>query len=322
MKTSEAASVGLVTCIQAHDAPEALSLGRSLRLNSPSTRAVCIVDGELSPRARARLLECYEQVYPLRPEHKGMGWQVKQTMVQYTPFDQSLFLDSDCLVLKDLTPVFEQADPQPICFATKVEPLQETGAALYAGISLEYLLKRFQVDWWPQILGGGHFVFLKTEAAHQIFERALYWRDPELIREFGWTDSQRIAPDELTLQIALVEAGLNRKCSMPGYPLIYWTPWQSGWPDVFGQRTSHIDPATGRRQWDDSHYVAHFGGVGEHFAFLREQWRLQWFGGAHAGRAHRAAAWITKPFFHIAAFLCVKARNGLGRVKRLFGVER
>jgi hypothetical protein len=322
MNTSEAATQGLVTCIQAHDAPEAISLGRSLRLNSPATRAVCIVDGELPPGARERLLECYEHVYPLRPEHQGLGWQVKQTMVQYTPFDKSLFLDSDCLVLKDLTPFLEQADPQPICFATKAEPLQETGAALYAVINLQYLFKRFNVDWWPQILGGGHFVFLKTPEAHRIFERALYWRDPELIREFGWTESKRTAPDELTLQIALVEAGLNRSCAMPDAPLMYWTPWESGWPDVFEQRTSHIDSATGRRVWDDGHYVAHFGGVGEHFVFLREQWRLSWFGGAGAGRAHRAAAWITKPIFHIAALLWVKGRNGWGRVKRAFGADR
>ncbi len=313
--------MGLVTCIQAHDAPEALSLGQSLRLNSPATRAVCIVDGELPPAARAALLECYEEVYPLRSEHKGMGWQVKQTMVQYTPFEKSLFLDSDCLVLKDLTPVLEMADPQPICFTTKVEPVQETGGALYAGISLSYLLQRFQIDWWPQILGGGHFFFLATPEAHRIFERALYWRDPDLIREFGWTDRTRIAPDETTLQIALVEAGLNRKCAIPGFPLMYWTPWESGWPDVFRQRISHINPATGRRQWDTEHFVAHFGGDGGHFVFLREQWRLKWFGRAGSGKASHLAARLTKPLFHAAAYLRVKLPHAWNRVKRRFGVE-
>lgn len=314
MNPSQPASAGLITCIQAHDVPEALALGRSLRLNSPSTRAVCVVDGGMRPGEREALLECYETVYPLRPEHQGMGWQVKQAMVRYTPFEKSLFIDSDCLVLKDLTPVFERADPRPICFAAKPRPLQETGGALYAGISLDYLLRRFQVDWWPQILGGGHFFFLATDEARALFDRALYWRDPDLIAEFGWTDRNRIAPDELTLQIALVEAGLNRRCAMPGFPLMYWTPWEFGWPDVFAGKTSHVSAATGRREWDGTHYIAHFGGAGGHFVFLREQWRLGWFGRPGAPRWHRTAAALAKPIFHAAAYLRVKGPNALRRV--------
>lgn len=301
---------GIITCILARHSGEAAALGRSLRLNSPGLRSICLVEGQLTPAQSAELGSCFSEVVAMRPEHFRLGWLVKHVVHEYSPFEHTLFLDSDCLVLHDLRPAFAEAGDRPICFATKAQPEQEKGAALYAGISLEYQLKRFSVDWWPQILGGGHFFFRRTPEAQKLFARAREWGAPELIHEFGWTDRSKIAPDELTLQLALVEAGLGRACALVDYPLVCWTPWETGRPDVFSQKISLRDRATGVRRWDERTFVAHFGGDAGNANYRREQWRLRLFS------SNGPAATVAKPLFHIAAHASVKARRAWGRLRR------
>ena len=106
---SQTHSIGVITCILARHAEEALGLARSIRLNSPGLPSVCVVEGELPNALHSALQKCYSEVMTLRPEHSQLGWQVKNVMIEYSPFDQTLFLDSDCLVLKDLRPAFATA---------------------------------------------------------------------------------------------------------------------------------------------------------------------------------------------------------------------
>jgi hypothetical protein len=149
---SQTQPIGVITCILARHAEEALGLGRSIRLNSPGLPSVCIVEGELSDALRSTLETCYSEVVILRPEHARLGWQVKNVLMDYSPFEHTLFLDSDCLVMRDLRPVFTAAGERDVGFATKADPVQETGGFLFAKINLAKMMKHFQVDWWPQIL--------------------------------------------------------------------------------------------------------------------------------------------------------------------------
>jgi hypothetical protein len=314
--TPPSSTQGVITCILARHSGEAAGLGRSLRLNSPELPSVCLVEGTLTDAQQAELAACFTEVIAMRPEHFRLGWLVKHVVWEYSPFEHTLFLDSDCLVLRDLRPAFAEAGMRPICFATKPEPTQEQGAALYAGISLKYLFERFSVDWWPQILCGGHFFFRRTPEAQRLFTRARALGAPDIVHEFGWTDKSKIAPDELTLQLALVEAGLGRACALVDYPLVCWTPWETARPDVFARRISLRDRTTGKRRWDENTFVAHFGGDATNVDYRREQWRLKLFG------APGIAASLAKPVLHVAAHASRKARNGWGRIRRLAGAKR
>lgn len=308
-------SRGIITCILARHTPEALGLGRSLRLNSPGLPSVCVVEGELAPAQLAALTSCYTQVVPLRPEHARMGWLVKHTMIEYSPFGHTLFLDSDCLVLQDLRPAFERAGSRPIAFSTKTHPSQEQSGLLYSNISLKGLMSHFQVDWWPQIVGGGHFFFHATAESRRIFRRAIEWGQPEMIAPFGWTDRKRIAPDELTLQIALVEAGQVRSCAIRDYPFVCWTPWERARPDVFKGTLSLANRETGTRSVAKRHLIAHFGGDAGNATYRRELWRLQLWASRQGGsNARRLATW-SMPVVHVYAHALRKLQHAAHRLK-------
>jgi hypothetical protein len=303
---------GVITCILARHVNEAMALGRSIRLNSPGLHTTCVVEGELSRSEATRLSDVFDVVKPLRAEHQKMGWLVKHVVIDYAEANTNLFLDSDCLVMKPLQPAFETAGEREICFAAKLEPVQETGAFLYAGISLEKLMGSFGVDWWPQILGGGHFFFRNSPTARRLFERALYWGQPDVIAPFGWSDRARIAPDEITLQMALAEAKLHRACALAGYPLVCWTPWESARPDTFTGQISLRDRLTGKRHWDSGYFVAHFGGDAGNRVYRREQLRLA-FAGRGAGRLLGRAS---KPPFEVYSYTSLKVSRLRARLKQ------
>ncbi len=264
---------GLITCLLASNWHEAVALARSAQMHSPTTGRAAVVEGQLSPAVFKILKSCFDEVIALRPEHFGLGWQVKNAMFSYSPFECTLFLDADCLVVKNLEPAFGQMEGMDICFSAKKIPEQERGASLYSKLSLEKLYQHFQVDWWPQILGGGHFYFEKSPRAQRLFEKTLEWNDLNRLLPFGW-DNPRIS-DELTLQMALVEAGVSHECTLCDFPLVLWVPGLNGDPDVHTGVTRY--PGADVKLEDRSHYVLHFGGNHHCWKYQRERWRLAFY---------------------------------------------
>ncbi len=300
-----------------------MGLGRSIQLNSPTLESVCVVEGNLTDAERGALEKCYSQVVPIRAGHLGLGWQVKNVMIEYSPFEHTLFLDSDCLVLQDLRAAFAEAGERDIAFATKAEPTQETGAFLFAKIDLAQLKQEFHVDWWPQILGGGHFFFRRTPTARNIFRRALDWSQPAMLAPFGWTDFKRGAPDELTLQMALAEAGHARACALVAFPLICWTPWESARPDIFRRRISLTDRESGAQGWVGQYFVAHYGGEGlARCTYRRELWRLRLWAALPRVAAARLTVNLAKPGFHLAAWSHSFFERAMRRLASLGKVSR
>lgn len=246
-------------------------MGRSAALNSPRTNRAIAVEGRVTESNREKLAACFDHVIAMRPEHYRLGWQAKNVMVQYSPFHRTLFLDADCLVMRDLTPLFEMMRGKPVCFSAKPVPEQETGQSLFANVRLDTLLSYFRVDWWPQILGGGHFYFEQTATAVKVFDRARWWARLERLIPFGW--EQANISDELTLQCALVEAGLETECAIRNLPLAMWCPNVSGRPDVLKGVVSCRRP-DGSRYSTEDHSVVHFGGDHDNVYYRRERYRL------------------------------------------------
>lgn len=262
---------GILTCIRVKDVDEALALGRSSALHSPWLRRAVVVEGELLPRDRRKLLACFHHLTLMRPEHFRLGWQAKNVVYQYSPFQRTLFLDADCLVMRDLRPVFDLFRGKPVAFSAKSIPAQEMGNSLFAKVSLEVLLAHFRTDWWPQILGGGHFYFEQTDTTCKLFEGARLWANLKRLRPFGW--DQPNVSDELTLQLAIVEAGFARQCTICDLTLMLWTPSVSGNPDVLAGMVDGFY-AHGVPFSTNEFYVVHFGGDHSNVYYRRERYRL------------------------------------------------
>lgn len=75
----------------------AANLARSVRRNWPDQSLAIVTDAPAS-----KDLALFDEVIPMRPE-LGSGLSQKLNLDRYSPFAQTLFLDSDCLVVRDMS---------------------------------------------------------------------------------------------------------------------------------------------------------------------------------------------------------------------------
>ncbi|MDB4028790.1 hypothetical protein N9459_06350 [Flavobacteriaceae bacterium] len=79
----------------------ALSLGRSLKLNSPNIKRAVVTDSK-----SVALKNFYDFIIPLNHDY-GKNVEQKLHIDKYSPFEETLFIDSDCLVFRDLEFAFD-----------------------------------------------------------------------------------------------------------------------------------------------------------------------------------------------------------------------
>lgn len=86
----------------------AITLARCLRLHAPDTPRVVVTDAPDVPELRRH----YDEVVPLRPE-LGEVFLQKLHLHRYTPFERTLYIDSDSLVVEPLDHVWEAFRGRP-----------------------------------------------------------------------------------------------------------------------------------------------------------------------------------------------------------------
>ena len=88
----------------------AVDLARSLRLNSPGTPLAVVTDHP------AEMSRWFDVVVPHDPSH-GRGFAQKLALDRYTPFRRTLFVDADCLAVRDVEFMWElfAAVPFGVC---------------------------------------------------------------------------------------------------------------------------------------------------------------------------------------------------------------
>ena len=75
---------------------QARSLGHSLQVHAPELPRALITDSK-----NPEVLRQFTEVIPCRPEY-GSGVRQKLSLDRYSPYEETLFIDSDCLVLGNL----------------------------------------------------------------------------------------------------------------------------------------------------------------------------------------------------------------------------
>jgi hypothetical protein len=79
----------------------AINLGRSLKLNAPNIECAIVTDSQ-----SIELKKLYDIIIPLKPNF-GKNVEQKLHIDKYTPFEETLFIDSDCLVFRNLEFAFD-----------------------------------------------------------------------------------------------------------------------------------------------------------------------------------------------------------------------
>lgn len=161
---SELQSRGVLTLAYGHPRfiEQAKDLGLSLQLHAPGLPRALVTDSE-----DAELHRIFTRVIPLRPEF-GSGVRQKLHLDHYSCFDETLFIDSDCLVLGDLE-AFWAAFRGCYFGVPGYRYIHRGGKDPY--MDVDYILDHFGVSGLPKFNGGTYY-FTRTTEATEFFDTA------------------------------------------------------------------------------------------------------------------------------------------------------
>jgi len=141
---------------------QARDLGLSLQLHAPHLPRALVTDSK-----DAELLSIFTEIIPLNPDF-GSGVRQKLHLDHYSCYDETLFIDSDCLVLGNLDAFW--AAFQGACFGVPGWRFIHWGDS-DPYMDVNYILERFGVTALPKFNGGTYY-FTRTPEARQFFDTA------------------------------------------------------------------------------------------------------------------------------------------------------
>ncbi|WP_144107718.1 hypothetical protein [Paraburkholderia sp. BCC1886] len=236
----------------------AIALGRSLLLHEPDTPRAVVTDC-----ARTELSQIFTHVIPY---DASFGSDVLQKMHidLYSPFDETLFIDSDCLVVRPLIHVWKRFEGR--YFGAMGSRYLRSGDRDNF-LNVERTLRNFRVDSLPKFNGGVYY-FSRSDESNRFFEyaRSLIPRHDE----FCDASFRGVPADEALYSVAMAAHGIELVdfCEAGMY-----TPIGSKGKievDVFAKRSYFVKE--GRAVRPD---IVHFAGTwADTFTYARECRRL------------------------------------------------
>ena len=239
-------------------------LAMSIRRNAPEIPLAVLTDSK-DPELRTLFTHVVEHELPSRH-----FLEVKMQLDKFTPFAETLFIDSDCLVINDLSTLLPQLIQQD--FAIPGWRYLSHGE-VDGNIDVPFVLDHFKLDRLPKFNGGCYF-FRRGPVTESVFgtARDLLARAAE-IRVHALPNGD--VPDEPLFALALVLNGLELTPTGDRGP---WTPINSRGPiqlDLLAGQCSFWKE--GAMVYPD---IIHFpAGFRDAYCYHREVWRLnQLFG--------------------------------------------
>lgn len=156
---------GVITL--AYGAPKYLNmaktLARSLLLHSPNISRAIVTDQHDDPE----LLQLFSYIIPYQKEY-GSNVRQKLHLDLYSPFKQTVFIDSDCIAVRDISFVFEWFSDKHFSAVG--------GRSLQAGdkdsfVNVDRVLTHFGLSQLPKF-NGGFYYFDDSSTATSVFETA------------------------------------------------------------------------------------------------------------------------------------------------------
>jgi hypothetical protein len=239
---------------------QARSLAHSLQLHAPHLPRTLVTDSN-----DPTILRLFTEVIGYRPEY-GSGVRQKIFLDQYSPYDETLFIDSDCLVLGNLESFWTAFAGQS--FGVPGFRYLEKGSA-DPYLDVDHVLETFGVTRLPKFNGGTYY-FVRSSQATDFFDTARNLLDNWCslrLREF-----RRNGPnDEAIYSIAMAVHHIAPTAMVPGG---MWTPVGYKGPLL-------LDALTGNCSFEKEGMmlapeVIHFPGeYAFSLAYARERARLQ-----------------------------------------------
>jgi hypothetical protein len=138
----------------------AVYLAMSCRLNSPGIPLALITDSE-----DPLLSDYFDIIIPANPDYpKGIVHKI--FMSDYSPFEETLFIDGDCMVLRDLSIMFNWFQNANVSAFGKPKK-----SGNFFGLDFNTISERTGIEWIGAINGGVYY-FKKNEKAKKVFDKA------------------------------------------------------------------------------------------------------------------------------------------------------
>lgn len=204
----------------------AISLGISLSLHSPETDTAIITDSD-----DERLASLYRHII-IPPSDMKSGFLIKTSLFELSPFDETIFIDSDCLAVGDCSAIFDDlANHDFAVFGPNVN----TG---FWFTDIEKLLKKIDRPTLPKF-NSGFFYFRRSTVAENIFREA---QDVFFKQDFYEIDSFKgSCPDEPCLAIGMAKYNIRALDDLQGARYSYTPIGLTG--------RMHVDAIKGTAQW-------------------------------------------------------------------------
>jgi hypothetical protein len=188
-------SKGLITiAIGKKYIAQARSLSRSCMLHAPNTIRAVMTD---IPK---NLKDYYDIVIPYKQEY-GNPFTLKLKLPLYTPFDKTLYIDADSLILHPIDMYWDFLLDQPFVYE---------GKAFSEGFwyfDIEKITKQIDVPWIP-IFNSGMFLFEKNETSESIFAAAYTYHENNGVFDIP-VFREKMLPDEPFLAMALAKHNIK-----------------------------------------------------------------------------------------------------------------
>jgi hypothetical protein len=188
----------------------AKTLARSLQLHAPQI-PVALVTDSLDPE----LGTLFSEIVPLE---SGYGTNVRQKLHldSYSPFYETLYIDSDCIALGSLESIWSAFHGQDFAVAgSRILRKRETDPFL----DVSFILDTFELDGLPKF-NGGIYYFTKSSKALQVFREARHLLANS--RELRFKEFRQDGPnDEAIFSVAMAINGLGPTPIAEGG---MWTP--------------------------------------------------------------------------------------------------
>lgn len=236
----------------------AINLGRSLKLFDPGIPRAIVTDALDYPG----LGEIFDHIVPISWAY-GRDNAQKTHLIDYSPFDETVFLDSDCLAFASIAHYFTEFGPAH--FGTQGVWKSE-GKFWYdiATICRQFGLEKVAT------FNGGLYYYRKTPQARQVFTDAQYFASiyQEQLRAHA---TKPTVSDEVCFSLAM---GRNAAIVDPGL-LPYATPNRMCTPDHIDE-TFWINVLETRRGKNLHAWVFHyFGNFNETVNYYLESYKIK-----------------------------------------------
>lgn len=138
----------------------AINMAISLKFHNPSIQCAIVTDV-----AQETVKEYFDYYIPIKSEY-GLGLNQKLYLHEYSPFEETLFIDADCLVVKPLTGYYS------LCIEHDFVIL---GSQINSGewyMDVSAMCKRFNVSDIP-LFNGGTYYFKKGAITNRVYADAI-----------------------------------------------------------------------------------------------------------------------------------------------------